>query len=49
MAQKNQQGLELPVDVVQYYWVDIEVARITFIFADAHRLENACRGSEIVF
>lgn len=49
MAQKNQQGLQLPVDVVQYCWVDIEVVRITFVFGDAHRLENACRGRETIF
>lgn len=49
MAQNNQQGLELHVDVVQYYWVDIEVVGLTFVFGDAHRLENACRGRETIF
>lgn len=46
MIQKNQQRLKFSAGVVAYYWVDVEVMGMTFMFTKALRLKSAHRDVE---
>lgn len=49
MAWKDREGIVLPVDVVQYFWMEIEVVGMVSTFSDTQSLEDAYSHVEPCF
>lgn len=46
MIQNNQQSLKFPAGVAAYYWVDVEVMGMTFVFTKSLRMKSVHRDVE---
>lgn len=41
MVRKDQQGLELPINFIHHFWVEVELVGMTFVFNKAQSLDGA--------